>query len=636
MESANRKLAVLLHADVVGSTNLVKINAEISHVRIQECFKRSAKIISACKGKTVELRGDAIIAEFQRASDALLASLHLQSENTKSIESINDEIKPILRIGVALGEVVIANKTVTGDGIVLAQRLEQIAEPGGICVQGAIYDTAPTHIPVKFEDLGKLPLKGFTEPVQVFSVSKTLGKDLPPLLTAHILPIKLISIFSISTIIIAGLFIWIYFFSNLKQNTTNLPSIANQTDAENQLDKLSDLNNLSEKSIAVLAFDNMAAEDQAYFAKGIAEDILTELSRISDLKVIARSASFAYNGQTTPVKQIGFELGVAYLLDGGVRRYENRIRLNVQLIKVADGTEIWSERYDREMTDIFEIQQEVTELIVSELKIKLNASEKSDLNKSKSINIDAYDVFLRGLEKHSEFNVTANREAREIFKKATTLDKSYARAYASIALTHAIDVNQNWTSDREMSINKGLENVDLALSLDDRLPHAYFAQGSLFLSQGRHATAVALGRRGIELASGYADGHAQLAFYLTNFGEHEESLQSLSRAKSLNPKYSLVYILVEAMALFQLKRYQEVIDLLEQEIDRNIAFDRPHLIMAASYAYLGQQDDAEWSIEEALVLRPDITLEDERKDSVLNLTQDLDHYIEGLKIAGLQ
>jgi adenylate cyclase len=529
-----------------------------------------------------------------------------------------------MRIGVALGEVVIAHNTITGDGVILAQRLEQLAEPGGICVQGAIYDAAPSQMPIEYTSIGRQELKGFSEPVQAFAVSPKQGIELPPISRRPHRRIAWWPVLGTVVLVIVGCGLW-YTFS-----TNSVEPIDNEDNT-----KLSSVENYA-KSIAVLGFENTASDsDQEYFANGIAEDIITELSRISDLKVIARSSSFAYRGQALPAKTVGKELNVAFLLEGSVSRYADRLRLNVQLIDVQSGTEAWSERYDREISDIFVIQQEITELIVDELRVKLNASERAELESSRHTDIDAYNLFLRGLEKHSEFNATSNIVARDYFLKAVGLDQGFARAYASVALTYAIEVNMNWTSDRLTSIETGLEYADRALGINDRSPHAYFAQASLFLAQHRHASAVATARRAIELAPNYADGHAQLAFHLTNSGAHEESLQSLATAKKLNPRYTLVFLMVEAMALFQLRQYEQVIELLEKEIDRNLEYDRTHLLMAVSYAYLGRADDANWSLEEAIAANPDLTLESEKLNSVLKRQQDLDHYLEGLKLAGL-
>jgi adenylate cyclase len=627
--SGQRKLAVILHADIVGSTMLVQQDAEVAHQRIQQCFRHSTRIVQRCDGRTVEIRGDAMVSEFKRASDALLAALHMQQANTRLNTGIDDDITPQLRVGIALGEVVIANKTITGDGVVLAQRLEQIAEPGGICVQGSIYEAAPRQLPVNYHNIGKHSLKGFAEPIQAFTAHVKTGHDLPALRRRNLwqatLPLLAVALLVLTT----AIGIQQYYLTAEHDEPASVsqgPEVSDNVPPDT-----------TRPSIAVLAFDSPTADDeQAYFASGIAEDILTELSRLAGLKVIARSASFAYRDQPTDINTIGRELQVAYLLDGSVRRAGSRIRLNVQLIEISSASEIWSERYDRELADIFEIQREVTELIVDELRVKLTPTERSQLENTQPVNTDAYDLFLRGLARHSEFNPVSNEMARDYFIKATLLDPNYARAHASVALSHSIDVNQNWTQDREQSIRAGLESVDRALEIDDRLPQAYFAQGSLFLAQRRHASAVAIARRGIELAPSYADGHAQLAFYLTSYGAHEESLQRVAKAKALNPRYTLPFLMVEAIALFQLERYEEVIALLAPQMERNPEYDRAHLILAAAYAHLGQTDDAEWSLEEALTVHPDTTIDSEKRNTILRRTQDLQRYLEGLRLAGLQ
>ena len=315
-QTPERKLAVLLHADVVGSTSLVQMNETLAHERIRDAFRRFSETIASHGGIAHEIRGDALVAEFARASDAVSASIAFQAANTNHNKQLSGDIQPALRIGIAMGEVVVADNTVTGEGIVLAQRLEQLAEPGGVYIQGAAYETVPKRLPFDYEDMGECQVKGFDHPQRVYAVTEQAE-------------------------------------SASKPETGSKPALVSP--------------DLPDKpSIAVLAFSNMSGDpEQEYFSDGITEDIITELSRFRSLFVIARNSSFAYKGKSLNVVEIGQELGVAYLVEGSVRKVGNRVRITAQLIDAESGNHVWAERYDRNLDDIFAVQDEVANAIVT-------------------------------------------------------------------------------------------------------------------------------------------------------------------------------------------------------------------------------------------------------------------------------
>lgn len=277
----SRKLAVILHADVVGSTELVQLDESLAHGRIQDSFRRFSETIKAYGGMTQEIRGDALVAEFARASDAVIAAIAFQTENTDSNDQIEDGIRPQLRIGISLGEVIVADNTVTGAGIVLAQRLEQIALPGGVVVQGSVSETVPRRLPFIFESLGEHALKGFEEPVRAFVVKLKPGEQIP-------------------------------------ESETSADSTRGDAPLE-----------LPDKpSIVVLPFTNMSSDpEQEYFSDGVSEDIITDLSKMSGLFVIARNSAFTYKGKASNVPDICRELGVRFALEGSIRKAGNRVRI---------------------------------------------------------------------------------------------------------------------------------------------------------------------------------------------------------------------------------------------------------------------------------------------------------------------
>ncbi|MEE8121196.1 MAG: adenylate/guanylate cyclase domain-containing protein, partial [Anaerolineales bacterium] len=283
-EHSPRKLAVILHADVVGSTALVQKNETLAHERIQESFRRFSKTIESYGGTTHELRGDALVAGFGRVSDAICASVAFQRENSDFNTTLEDDIQPRLRLGIAMGEVVIADNTVTGEGVVLAQRLEQIAKPGGVCIQGAAYETVPKRLPFHYETLGEQTLKGFEEPVRAYGITLKAGEAVPA------------------------------------------------PESVSRSEKLA-LKTPDKPSIAVLAFTNMSGDpEQEYFSDGLTEDIITALTHWRSFPVIARNSSFAYKDKPVDIIRVGQELQARYLLEGSVRKGADRVRISAQLI----------------------------------------------------------------------------------------------------------------------------------------------------------------------------------------------------------------------------------------------------------------------------------------------------------------
>jgi len=620
------KLAVILHADVAGSTRLVQQDEQLAHERIQNAFQRFAETIGKYQGRVRELRGDALLAEFERASDAVTAALAFQASHTDHNAQLNDDIRARVRIGVALGEVVIADNTVTGAGVVLAQRVEQIAEPGGLCITGAIHEALPQRMPFDLDSLGEQEVKGFDETVRVYRVALQSGATLPPP-EQHQGNIpgtpkqRLLAAFATILVIFLSAVYWAQPWMRGQD-----PAPAKDT-ALSMPDK---------PSIAVLPFTNMSGDPQQdYFAAGITEDLTTDLSKISGLFVISRNSSDVYKGRSVDVRTVSRELGVRYILEGSVRRFNDQIRINAQLVDGVDGGHIWAERFDGTMANVFSLQDEVNRKIVSALKVNLTAADEKILDKIETSNPDAYDLLLRGLEQYQLFTRETNALARDLFIQAVALDPGYARANANVALSHSTDVNFYWTSDREQSIQSGLEYSKKAMELDDSIPQIYLTRSILYLSQRRYDAAIEAALRTIEVHPDYADGQASLAFILSYSGQPERALEAIHRARQINPQSTGVFLTVEGRILYLLGRYDDSLKMLEESVARNPAFDRAHLNLAVTYVKLGRIDDAVWSVEEALAISPDITLEKERRESNYMREQDLEPFLAALRKAGI-
>ena len=351
-ERLSRKLAVILHADVVGSTTLVQKDESLAHERMQDAFQRLSKTTGAYGGIAHEIRGDALVAEFARASDAVCAAVTFQAANTDYNAGIEDEIRPEIRVGISLGEVVIADGTVTGVGVVLAQRLEQLASSRGVCIRGAVYEAVPDRLPFEYESLGEQELKGFIEPVRAYAVNLKSGEAIPPPeLRERPRRRRIVGGVIALIIILAGGLTW---WQPWKPEFE-------PTSIERMAFPLPD-----NPSIAVLAFDNLSGDPkQEYLSDGISESIITGLSRIPEFFVIARQSTFSYKGTAVKVQQMAEDLGVQYILEGSVQKSDDRVRVTAQLIDAVSGRHLWVQQYDRQWGEVLALQDDITQQIVA-------------------------------------------------------------------------------------------------------------------------------------------------------------------------------------------------------------------------------------------------------------------------------
>ena len=618
--SANRTLAVIVHADIVGSTRLVQLDESVAHNRITQTFKRFKDVIRQYNGNVHEIRGDALVAEFSLASDALCASLEFQFRQKKYLEELNDEILPIARIGITLGEVVIADGTVTGSGVVLAQRIEQLARPGSVAIQGTIHDTVPRNLPFEYEDLGQNKLKGFDETIQVYQVSissgQTIPKSNPPrYLKKSITFLVLVSIFfGISSIV---------YFHLLKPEVSSVKQ-------DYQL-------NLPDKpSIAVLPFVNLSRDaNQDYFSDGLSEDLITDLSKLSSIKVISRTSSFAFKGENTDVRDIGKALGVTHIIEGSVRKDGKLVRISTQLVDTETGQHLWAERFDRKQDDIFLVIDEVIQQIVKALSIRLSDTELIDLEKHVTSNFEAYDLFLKGQRVSVQFSKPAINEAVTLYRQAIQLDPDYAHAYGALAVAR---IRQFFLGHAENPVRMKDRALELALKAATMDPSSHQIQWSLgyiHMYRKEFQQAAEAAKRAINLSPNYADGYALLALIKNNEGQADEALSLIEKAKSLNPYYTWDYIYQIGRAHYAKGEYEKAASYLNQAIERNEDVGYPRLFLAASYVHLDRLDDAEWEIEQLKMLRPHFSYSFVKNGVPIENQQLLDRFLADVKTAGL-
>ncbi len=496
-----------------------------------------------------------------------------------------------------MGEVVIADNTLTGAGVVLAQRLEQLAEADGVCIQGAAYETIPSQLPFAFEPLGEQIVKGFEQPVRAFAVRLTPGQAIPlPERSGRNRHKWFAAAAVLFAVIIAGGLVWFQ------------PWVPREEPAsvERMAYPLPD-----KPSIAVLPFANMSGDpEQDYFSDGISEDIITDLSRLTGLAVIARQSSFAYKGQTVTATDIGKDLGVGYLLEGSVRKAGGRIRITAQLIDTASGHHLWAERYDRLQGDIFALQDDIKRRIVDALSVRLRREEDRDLTRVTKGNFEAYDSFLQGRRNFSRQTVEGFKQAIEDYRRAIDLDPEFARAYGALATTYVRLAFSGGSDAPVEHRERGMALARTAVAIDAASAQVQWALGFANLHMARFDEARAAARKSIELSPSYADAYLLLALINNYLGRGQEALEWATRAWELNPHATWDYPYNVGRAYYNLGEYAKAVAVLKDAVERNEENYLPRLWLAASYVRLGRQDDAEWEVDQIEMLVPDLTFDD--------------------------
>ena len=526
----------------------------------------------------------------------MTAALCFQSKNTDANAAVEDDIQPALRIGISLGEVIVADNTITGAGIVLAQRLEQLAAPGGVVVQGSVSETVPRRLPFDFESLGEQVVKGFEQPVRAFVVRLKPGTQIPE--------------------------------PDSKATAPGASSDAPQQGSPLQLP--------DKPSIVVLPFTNMSSDpEQEYFSDGVSEDIITDLSKIADLFVIARNSAFTYKDKAVKVPDVCRELGVRFALEGSIRKAGNRVRITAQLIDGTTGGHIWAERYDRDLADIFAVQDEVTREIVSALAPKLTVGKQQLSRREPTDNLEAYDCFLRGRELWWQFTKQTNADAQAMLERATELDPKFAMAFAWLATTHLVDYANQWSESPERSKRMHSELAHQAVSLDDQDSFAHVQLGMAYLWKGEHEMAIAEGEKAIALDPNFAHARFDLAWFLHYAGRQKETLDVLDEAARLDPHFPDVVLQLRALAYFQLGRYEDAVATLKRRLTRNPNSDAAHVLLAACYGHLHRFEEAQAEWREALRVNPDYSLEHRRKVLPYKNSGDFERVVEGLREANI-
>lgn len=573
-----RRLAVILIADVVDYSRLMGEDETRTLAALAELRQVLFEPVVANHGGTVIKRmGDGWIVEYPNVSEAVACAIDIQERL-----SSHDIIR--LRIGVHIGDVTFQDDDIYGDGINVASRLEALAQPGHVLISDTVHQSLDNKATEKFCGGEAQQLKNVTRPVGVWRWPAVSGS-------------------------IVG--------SSDDDGNATLP--------------------LPDKpSIAVLPFNNMSGDpEQEYFADGISEDIITDLSKIAGLFIIARNSSFVYKGRAVDVPTVAKELGVRYILEGSVRRGGNRVRINAQLIDAETGGHLWADRYDRDITDIFAVQDEVTASIVQALALTLGADERRRIGNKGTDNLAAYEYVLRGRELFLSTRLEDKELAKQVLAQAIELDPSFGAAHGFLALTHMLDYVNGLGDDPEASRELAFDLAKRGAALTPDDAHVHIALGSVLLSLRRHEEAIAEAQRAIELEPNYAYGFIELGWYLQYAGRADEALEHFDRGLKLDPHCPDAFLHFMAQAYFQLGRYKEASDLLRRRLVRNPTSDSSRMLLAACYGYLNELGAARKVWDEIKQVNPDFSIEQRRQVLPYKYPEDFEKIVTGLRKAGL-
>ena len=581
-ERVKRKLSAIFSADVKGYSRLMGEDEAATVQTITAYRETMTQLIQKYRGRVVDSPGDNVLAEFASVVDATECAVKIQEGLKIRNTELPENRRMQFRIGINLGDVIEDGERIYGDGVNITARLEGLAEPGGICISGTAYDQVKNKISIGYEFLGKHAVKNIKEPVRVY---RALMESDPE---AEI--------------------------ATEEKMAFPLPE---------------------KPSIAVLPFTNMSGDsEQEYFSDGITEDLITDLSKISGLFVIARNSVFTYKDRPVKVQQVSKDLGVRYVLEGSVRKAGERVRITAQLVDAASGGHIWADRYDKNLGDIFALQDEVTQKIVTVLAVKLGDEEYRRIAQKDTDNLLAYDYFLRGLEFYNRFTKKANTQARLMFNKAIELDPQYATAYVKVGWTHLVEWFSGWSQDPR-SLDRAFELVTKATSLDDSAEGSRCLLGNIYLWKKQHDKALALFDEPGDVNPNYAEVFTELGTFLNFSGRPEEAIELIEKAIRLDPLYP--YNLFNlGHAYFLTRQYEEALTALERTLDAMPKFFTTKAYLAATYFELGREEEARAETLEFLKKSPGTTLEVWLARLPYKNQSDLDRILDALSKAGMK
>ncbi|MFQ5955229.1 MAG: adenylate/guanylate cyclase domain-containing protein [Kiloniellales bacterium] len=580
-KAISRKLAAILAADVVGYSRLMEADEAGTLGKLKSHRKQLIDpAIAQHRGRIVKTTGDGVLGEFASVVDAVECAVEIQLGMSGRNTNVREGQRIEYRIGINLGDVIVDGEDIYGDGVNVASRVEGLADPGGICISGTVHEHVEGKLDLMFEDLGQQKVKNIKRAVQVYRVpvaSEAASADGPAL---------------------------------------ELPD---------------------KPSIAVLPFVNMSGDpDQEYFGDGIAEDIITGLSRISALFVIARNSTFAYKGKAVDVKRIARDLGVRYVLEGSVRKAGERLRITAQLIDAPAGRHIWAERYDRRLVDMFDLQDEIARSVVATCQTQLDLSEGLFAESSARPDIRVWDLLSRAWRMMYRLTERSLREARHLAERAVELDPSSGRAHRVLAVIDYHLVWMGYTNDGRRTLESARKSAESAVRLDDGDEYAHWGKGLVHMACGEHEEAIGEFQRALEINPNCSLAYGSLGTVLAFAGRTEESIANIELAIRSNPRDPSIFFRFSGLAIanFVAGDYDAAIEWARKSVQRKPDWYQGHIVLAASFSRLGRIDEARQAVRKYLERFSDAGVS-KLKSLPFKNDADRDALLDALRTAGL-
>jgi TolB-like protein/class 3 adenylate cyclase/Flp pilus assembly protein TadD len=594
-ERLTRKLAAILYADVAEYSRLMGEDEDGTHRRLSAYLDHISASILQHQGRIEHYAGDAVLADFDTVLDALTCAASIQRDLDARNSALPDDRKVRFRIGVNLGDIIVDRDDIYGEGVNVAARLEGLAKPGGICISESVHTAVGKKLPLDYEFIGEQRVKNIAQPVRAYHAHLRADGELPTPVAVQTPTTGEPRLFNYRYLTIAvfvlliagaGLLTWLSPWERAEA-----PDVAEGT-----------THPLPNKpSVVVLPFDNMSGDtEQDYFADGMTEDLITDLSKIGGLFVIARNSSFTYKDKPTNVQQVARELGVRYVLEGSVRRSGDQVRINAQLIDASTGGHIWADRYDGKLNDVFGLQDKVTRNIVTVLAVQLTAGDEERFSIRQTENTQAYDEYLQGWNRYIRMTPDDVRMAVSHFEKAIELDPDYPRAYAALAATYWQIWKRAWHRKfgfRRWHDARSRAEEFLEKALQNPTPLAHQVASRMLLHNQRHGEAIAEAERAVALDPNDADSYVAVAMALSFTGLPREALPMVERAMRLNPHYPPSYLYALGLAHFGMDRFEEAALSLEKATALNPDDRWSRILLVATYGQLGRGGQAAQALE---------------------------------------
>ena len=627
-EHARRKLSAILSADVEGYSRLMADDEEATVQTITSYREFMTSIIHTQNGRVADAKGDNILAEFASVVDAVRCAVEIQRELKNRNSKQPDNRKMEFRIGINLGDIIEDEETIYGDGVNIAARLEGLSHPSGICISGTAYDHVKNKLDLGYEYLGEQTVKNIPEPVRVYRVliepeaaGRVIGEKR---FLGKISRSAAIAAFIILIIVAGGLAGWNFYLRQSKRVEAA------------SLDKMA-FPLPDEPSIAVLPFDNLSGDPQQdYFSDGLSDHVITNLSKVPHLFVIARNSTFTYKGKPVKVQKVAEELGVRYVLEGSVQKTGDRIRVTAQLIDAIKGHHLWAESYDQDLKDIFAVQDEITFEILKALQVKLTGGEKASLVGKGTDNLEAYQKCLQALDQFQRMSKEGNILARKLAKEAITLDPEYPVAHRLVGWTHYNDARFGWSKSRAESFKRAVELAQKTIELDDTQAGAYSLLSMIHMYKRQYEKAIAEGERAVSISPNGAHFNAIHAVILNFAGRPEEAIELTKKAMRLSPIYPGWFLYTLGLAYRLTGQYDQAIETLKRCREQNPENIGSYIQLVIVYGQLEQMEEAQAMVSEILKKNPKFSLKGYAKSRFYKDPAQIELELDALRKAGLK